>query len=227
MDAAIPLRPDAILGVLFDMDGLLLDTERLYTAAFEQACAEHSWEIRHDVWARCVGTTDERSQEILRAGFGPDFPLKEVRVRFAEIASELHSKSLRPMPGAVALLTKLREWRMPIGLVTSTNRVGAGIKIRRCGLDKYFTARVCGGEVRQGKPSPDPFVLGARLLGLAPANTLVLEDSNNGVRAGVSAGAQVIQIPDTVEPDPNIVALGHTIHSSLQQTLEVLSASMI
>jgi len=58
-------------------------------------------------------------------------------------------------------------------------------------------------------------------------NTLVLEDSANGVRAGVSAGAQVIQVPDTVEPDHEIVALGHTIHSSLQQTLELLSGSMI
>jgi len=183
--------------------------------------------MRHEVWARCVGTTDDRSQEILRAGYGPDFPLEEIRTQFSELYAQLQAKSLRPMPGALALLAKLREWRMPVGLVTSTNRVAAGTKIHRCGLDKYFTARVCGGEARRGKPNPDPYLLGARLLGLAPGNTLVLEDSNNGALAGVSAGAQVIQIPDTVEPDPQIVALGHTIHSSLQQTLEVLSRSMI
>lgn len=227
MGAAIPLRPDAILGVLFDMDGLLLDTERLHTIAFEQACAEHGWEMRHEVWRRCVGTTDERSQEILAAGYGSDFPLKKVRARWHELYTELQSKSLRPMPGALALLGKLRDWRLPVGLVTSTDRVAAGAKINRCGLDKYFAIRVCGGEAARGKPCPDPYLLGARLLGLAPANILVLEDSDNGVRSGVSAGAQVIQVPDTIVPDVEIVALGHTIHPNLAQTLEVLSSSMI
>lgn len=225
--AAAPLRPDAILGVLFDMDGLLLDTERLYSTAFEQSCAEHGWEMRQDVWARCIGTTDDRSREILAAGYGTDFPLKKVLARWRELYAELQSKSLRPMPGALELLAALREWRLPVGLVTSTNRLATGEKMNRCGLDKYFSIRVCGGEAASGKPSPDPYLLGARLLGLKPANILVLEDSDNGVRAGVLAGTQVIQIPDTVAPSPEILALGHTVHSSLQQTLELLRGSMI
>lgn len=223
----MPLRPDAILGVLFDMDGLLLDTERLYSTAFEQACAEHGWEMRHDLWARCIGTTDARGREILAEGYGSDFPLKKVLSRWRFIYEELQAKSLRPMPGALALLGKLREWQLPVGLVTSTNRVATGAKMHRCGLDKYFIARVCGGEATRGKPSPEPYLLGARLLGLKPENTLVLEDSDNGVRAGVSAGAQVIQVPDALEPEPQIVALGHTVHSSLNETLELLSSSMI
>lgn len=209
------------------MDGLLLDTERLYSKAFEQACAEHGWEMRHDVWARCIGTTDAVGKQILAEGYGTDFPLKKVLARWHYIYAELQSKSLRPMPGALDLLGKLREWGLPVGLVTSTNRVATGEKMNRCGLGKYFSVRVCGGETLRGKPFADPYLLGARLLGLKAANVLVLEDSDNGVRAGVAAGAQVVQVPDQIAPSPQIVALGHTVHTNLKQTLNLLSSSMI
>ncbi len=226
-DRALPLRTDAIRGVLFDMDGLLLDTERLASAAFEQACAEHGWEMRHDVWAQCLGTTDTHSREILDRAYGSDFPLKKVLARWRDLYADLQSRSLRPMPGALDLLGMLRESGMPLGLVTSTKRVATGEKLRRCGLEKYFSVRVCGGEAKNGKPSPEPYLLGARLLGLNPATTLVLEDSENGVRSGVGAGAQVVQVPDRFQPNVQIAALGHTVHSSLKETLEVLRGSMI
>ena len=219
------LCPETIRGVLFDMDGLLLDSERLYTQAFHEACAAFDQPINNEVWVRCIGTTEAASRQILAEGFGADFPLhavlREFRIRF----DALQAGGIAPMPGVPELLSALYAWRIPMGLVTSTSRTLAGQKLYRARLGDYFAVRICGGEVRAGKPSPDPYVLGARLLGLEPAQVLVLEDSPNGVRAGVGAGAQVIQIPDQVPPTPEVLEFGHTLHQSLHETLEMLRLS--
>lgn len=207
------------------MDGLLLDSERLYTQAFHEACAEHNQPVKEDVWLRCIGTTDVMSRQIIAEGFGPDFPLNAVLKRFRERFDELQARGIRPMAGAPEILSALQRFGLPIGLVTSTGRALAGQKLYRARLGDYFCVRVCGGEAAAGKPNAAPYLRGAQLLGLSPAECLVLEDSANGVRAGVAAGAQVVQIPDQVAPSPEIVALGHTVHQDLHETLEVLSLS--
>jgi len=208
------------------MDGLLLDSERLYTDAFVQACTEFGQPYKEDVWLACVGTTEALSRQILAQGFGPDFPLDAVIRRYRERYYELQEESLEPMPCVPELLSQLHAWRLPLGLVTSTPRTPAGLKLYRTRLGDYFSIRVCGGETRLGKPDPAPYLRGAQLLGLDPEHCLVLEDSANGVRAAVGAGAQVIQVPDQVAPIPEVVALGHTIHQDLGQTLQLLRETM-
>ena len=206
------------------MDGLLLDSERLYTDAFVQACGEFDQPYKEDVWLACVGTTEAFSRQILADGYGADFPLDAVIRRYRERYYELQEQCLEPMPCVPELLAQLHAWGLPLGLVTSTARTPAGLKLYRTRLGDYFTIRVCGGETKAGKPNPAPYLRGAQLLGLPPEHCLVLEDSANGVRAGVGAGAQVIQVPDQVAPGPEIVALGHTIHKTLGETLEMLRA---
>ena len=222
---ATALCPENIRGVLFDMDGLLLDSERLYTQAFHEACAVFEQPIKNEVWVRCIGTTEAASRRILAEGFGPDFPLhavlREFRIRF----DALQAGGIAPMPGVPELLSALHAWRIPMGLVTSTARTLAGLKLYRARLGDYFSVRICGGEVCAGKPSPDPYRRGVQLLGLEPAQVLVLEDSPNGVKAGIGAGAQVIQIPDQVQPTPEVLEFGHTLHKSLHETLEMLRLS--
>jgi len=207
------------------MDGLLLDSERLYTQAFREACAEFKQPYKEDVWLKCVGTTAAASRRILAEGFGADFPLDAVIRHYRTRFNELQEHGINPMPFVPELLTQLHAWRMPLGLVTSTARTLAGLKLYRARLGDYFSIRVCGGETKAGKPHPDPYVLAARLLGLPAAHCLVLEDSANGVRAGVGAGAQVIQVPDQVAPTPELVNLGHTVHQNLGETLELLRRS--
>ncbi len=207
------------------MDGLLLDSERLYTQAFRAACAEFDQPYKEDVWLKCVGTTAALSRQIIADGFGADFPLDAVLRRYRERFNELQEQGINPMPHVPELLAQLHAWRLPLGLVTSTARTLAGRKLYRARLGEYFSIRVCGRETRVGKPNPDPYLRGASLLGLKPEHCLVLEDSDNGVRAGVGAGAQVIQVPDQVAPAPEIVEIGHTIHQSLGETLEVLRRS--
>ena len=227
--ASVSLQPEAIRGVLFDMDGLLLDTERTYRSAFLLACEELGSAIDAEtlgaVWVRCIGTTDSRGRDILRAGLGPEFPLDAVLTRWREICANQFAKSVSPMPGAVELLRWLRAFRIPAGLVTSTARSIAGNKLRMAGVGEYFQIMLCGGEAHTGKPDPAPYSRGAMLLGHKPRHCLVLEDSENGVRSAVAAGAQVVQIPDLVTPSPEVLELGHSVHDSLTQTLELLTSS--
>jgi len=207
------------------MDGLLLDSERLYTQAFAQSCAEFDQPFKEDVWLRCIGTPEAASRQIIAHGYGTDFPLNAVLRRFRECFDVLQEQGIKPMPCVPELLVQLHNWRIPLGLVTSTRRTAAGRKLYRARLGDYFVARVCGGETRLGKPNPAPYLLGATLLGLKPEECLVLEDSDNGVRSAVAAGAQVIQVPDQVTPSPEVIELGHTIHQSLDQTLQLLRRS--
>jgi HAD superfamily hydrolase (TIGR01509 family) len=210
---------------MFDMDGLLLDSERLYTQAFTDACATFGRPFKSEVWQRCIGTTDTMSRQILAEGFGADFPLDEVLKDYRGRFLKLQHAGIAPMPGVAELLTYLHSARMPLAVITSTRRTLAGMKLFSARLADYFSVRVCGGEVAAGKPSPDPYLRGAQLLGLAPAHCLVLEDSPNGVRAGVVAGTQVIQVPDQVQPSAELLELGHTVHKRLHETLDMLRLS--
>ena len=204
------------------MDGLLVDSERLYTQAFRDALTEFDQPYKEELWLSCIGTTAALSRQILSDGYGPNFPLDALLRRFRERYYEIQEQGLNPLPYVPELLAQLQAWRLPLGLVTSTPRTPAGLKLYRTRLGDYFSIRVCGGEVKAGKPSPDPYLRGAVLLGLSPADCLVLEDSANGVRAAVAAGAQVIQVPDQVAPSPELIKLGHTIHDDLGQTLGLL-----
>ena len=207
------------------MDGLLLDSERLYTQAFCEACAEFDQPYKEDVWLKCVGTTAAVSRQIIAEGYGAGFPIDAVIRRYRARFTELADAGIDPKPCVPELLAQLHAWRMPLGVVTSTERTLAGRKLYRARLGDYFSIRVCGGETKAGKPHPDPYLLGAQLLGLQAEHCLVLEDSANGVRAGAGAGAQVIQVPDQVAPAPEVLDLGHTVHQDLGETLELLRRS--
>jgi len=223
--ASALLGTGEIRGVLFDMDGLLLDSERLYSQAFHQACDELGYAVDEQVWLSCIGTTGAASRSILEAGMPEGFPLDTALDRFRALFGELSAGGIDPRPGAVELLVQLHDWGVPLGLVTSTQRVLAGEKLYRARLGDYFAVRVCGGESSHGKPHPAPFKHAARLLDQPIEDCLVLEDSANGVRAGVAAGAQVIQVPDLVPPSDELKALGHTVTESLADVLKLLSRS--
>ena len=212
-------------GVLFDMDGLLLDSERLARDAFVRACEDHGWPADLDSYQRCIGSTYEKTREILVAAYGADFPYETVD------ASWHHHYHARladgPVPvkaGAEALLAHLWARQVPMALVTSTRRETAVTKLEATGLLDFFAALVCGGETEKGKPDPDPYLAAAARLDLEPRACWALEDSANGVRAAVSAGCVVFQVPDLVPPTTELARLGHRIVASLDEVRAVLEA---
>ncbi|MGD8416935.1 MAG: HAD family phosphatase [Pseudomonadales bacterium] len=218
--------PDRLpAGILCDMDGLLLDSERLARDAFVRACADHGWAADLDVYHRCIGSTYEQTREILTAAFGPEFPYEAIDARWS---SHYHARLARgPVPvkdGAVELLEHLARRRVPVVLVTSTHRPTAEVKLRAARLLGFFEGLICGGETARGKPHPDPYLSAAGRLGVEAGRCWALEDSANGVRAAHGAGCMVFQVPDLVPPDDDLRKLGHRIVTTLHDVREALEA---
>ena len=213
-------RPAA---VLFDMDGLLLDSERLARDAFVQACEDLDLVVDLAVYHRCIGSTYEKTEELLTAALGPDFSYQVLDQHWSR---HYHARlAERPVPvkaGARELLEFLDLNRIPRAVVTSTRRGTAVEKLSRTELLGFFGHLVCGGETDLGKPNPDPYLAAAGHLEIAPSRCWALEDSANGVRAAHGAGCRVFQVPDLVEPPADLRDLGHDIVSSLEDVLRLL-----
>ena len=215
------MAPDALV---FDMDGLLLDTERIALRAFEEACGEAGWpDPDLDVYARCIGSTGGDEGAILRAGYGPDFPWDAVRDGWWRRYHEhVEHRAVPVKPGATELLSYCVESGLPCALATSTRAALAQRKLSLAGLDGYFPVRVTGDMVRRGKPDPEPYLSAAARLGARPERCWAFEDSANGVRSACAAGFEVFQVPDLVEPLPELRRLGHTVLESLYDAIDEL-----
>ncbi len=212
-------------GVLFDMDGLLLDSERLARDAFVRACEDHGYTADLVTYQQCIGSTYERTRELIMAAYGEDFPYEAIDERWSH---HYHARLAEgPVPvkdGALVLLTHLHAREVPMALVTSTRRATAEEKLEATGLIRFFSSLICGGETERGKPNPDPYLAGAARLELEPTRCWALEDSANGVRAAVSAGCTVYQVPDLVAPTAELERLGHRIVATLHEVHAALEA---
>ncbi|MGL6056246.1 MAG: HAD family hydrolase, partial [Vibrio metschnikovii] len=126
--------------------------------------------------------------------------------------------------GVIELLEWLKRHHIPTAVATSTQKEVAIIKLRLAKLDHYFDSLTTGCEVVNGKPDPEIYLLAAQRLSVDPQQCLAFEDSNNGVRSAMAAKMHTFQIPDLVEPNDSIRALGHHIRPSLQHVLNELQA---
>jgi HAD superfamily hydrolase (TIGR01509 family) len=214
-----------INAVIFDMDGLLLDTERIAVSAFIEACRDCQFEPDLEIYHQCIGTTYARAQEILITGYGSDFPFDAVyklwETRYDD--ETLH----KPVPlknGARSLLHYLQTKGIKRAVVTSSSQSHAIRKLANAGILDFFQFVLCGDQVTKGKPDPEIYLTACEKVGEDPAMCLALEDSDNGVRSAMKAGLNVIQVPDLKEPSAEVKALGHTILKSLVEVEELLSA---
>ena len=206
-------RPAAIV---FDMDGLLLDTERIVLDGFLHACRTHGLPPDPDAYHRCIGTTVERTRELLIEGYGPDFPYDTIVASWNGYCDERLARRPPPLkPGAREVLETVRRLAIPCALATSTWDPEASDRLASVGLDRFFAAKVTGDRVAKGKPDPEPYRTATDLLGVDPTRAWALEDSAHGVRSALGAGLRVFQIPDLVAPDSATLALGHTVLDSL------------
>ncbi|WP_087020131.1 HAD family hydrolase [Thaumasiovibrio subtropicus] len=206
---------------IFDMDGLLLDTERVCMDIFKTACEVQDLPFIEPLYRSIIGCNAAGVEAGFRKGYGDDYPRVHAEWRKRYNAVVLH-EAIPVKDGVVALLEWLQAKGVALAVATSTQRDVAEVKLRLAGLDQYFDNITTGCEVAQGKPHPEIYWLAAERLGIDPAQCLAFEDSNNGIRAAVAAGMIAYQIPDLVEPCEEVLALGHRIEPSLATVLEQL-----
>lgn len=212
-----------IEAVLFDMDGLMFDTERMYQKAWLLAGQQMGVPMRPEIVDRMRGRNRQGCTEVCREVFGPDFDFDAMRTACrALMAQWIEEDGLPVKPGLYELLQEL-EWRgIPAVLATSTSRDSAWSHLQRAGVDKYFVGAVCGDEVTHSKPDPEVFLKAAALAGRELRNCMVLEDSPAGVRAGVAAGCFTVMVPDLTQPDAELRRLASAIVPDLTQVITLL-----
>ena len=206
---------------IFDMDGLLLDTERLCMAIFEEACESLSLPFYRDIYLTIIGRNAAGIKEIFSGAYGDacDTVIDEWRNRYCSVVER---QAIPVKQGVVELLEWLESEQVPMAVATSTASPVAQKKLELAGLDNYFSAVVTGCEVNQGKPDPEIFQLAASRLKIEPQACIAFEDSNNGARAAIAAGMYTYQIPDLVGPCAELQRSGHIVMPSMVQVLHQL-----
>jgi HAD superfamily hydrolase (TIGR01509 family) len=210
----MPFSPKS--GVIFDMDGLLLDTERVARIVWQEATRLHGHTLSDTLFASLIGRTHQASIALLREAFGPGFDYESASQKCNALFEDYVEKNGLPVKSGVReLLNDLTARNIPLAVATSTRAPNARLSLERVGLLGYFNVLVGGNEVTRGKPEPDIYLEAIRRLGIDAATSYALEDSHAGVRSARAAGLNVIMVPDIVPPTPEIAALTVRIAPSL------------
>jgi len=199
--------PKPLKAVVFDMDGLLLDTEALYRGAIFAACAAQGHQMVDHVHLSLIGAPKDLGDEKLTGYFGPTFDLDRYHLACEEHFDGLCATEVPVRPGVIDLLSVLRDAAIPMAVATSTARPKAEAQLKKAGIFQNFDVLVTRSDVARGKPHPETFLKAAARLGVDPSNCLALEDSHNGVRAAAAAGMSTIMVPDLLPPTPEIAGL--------------------
>ena len=210
---ALPFTPAA---VIFDMDGLMLDSERAIIGCLADASRELGHELPEVLWLSMVGHSEAVCRHLLDEAIG-EVERDRVLQRSHVLYEAVVAAGVPHRPGIIAMLDFLQTRGIPRAVATSTRRPLALKKLKASGLLPHFDAVCTSSDVEHPKPAPDVYLLAAHMLGVDPAQCLVLEDSPTGVRAALAAGMYPIQIPDLLVPDDAVRALGHTILPSLDE----------
>lgn len=212
-----------IEAVLFDMDGLMFDTERMYQKAWLQAGRQMGVPMEPEIVDRLRGRNREGCARVCREVFGEEFDFDAMRTACrALMARWIEEDGLPVKPGLYELLAELERRGIPAVLATSTTRDSAWGHLQRAKVNRYFLGAVCGDEVSHSKPDPEVFLKAAALAGKDPARCMVLEDSPAGVRAGAAAGCFTVMVPDLTAPDEELRKLADEILPGLRDVIPLL-----
>ena len=220
---ALRLAPKA---VLFDLDGLIIDSEAIVWEIMQQVGQRFGVAVDRTLFLELIGRHGPDVETRLLAAWGKDFPLDEFRRGTQE--AWRHYTATRPIPvkpGFEALIDCLDRRGIKRAIATSTRHLRALHKLDCAGLAGRFDTVIGGDMVANGKPAPDIYLLAAERLGVAPEDCVVLEDSEPGARAGVAAGTTVLLIPDLNTPSDELTRLVHAVLPSLDHAMALIEAA--
>ena len=205
-------------GVIFDVDGTLLDTEKIYIQAWREAGKRFGYEIPHEALMRTRAINRKRATEIFQEYLGPDFCYEQLLPERIRIAEELIDQSTDLLkPGVTELLDELENRGIKMAVASSTNLEKTKAHLSHAGLLHRFHGVVGGDMIEKGKPNPDIFLLAAKLLELSPEECIVVEDSPAGIEAAYRGDFRGILIPDCVPANDQTSAMAYKVLGCLSE----------
>jgi HAD superfamily hydrolase (TIGR01509 family) len=212
-----------IQAVIFDIDGLMIDSERVSNQSWKQVMAKAGFDLTEEIYMKMIGRTEKDVEGMLMSAYGPTFPFWEMHqqreVRFNEMILQ---DGLPVKPGLLELLDYVDARGLKKAVASSTYRVLAEKKLTAAGIRDRFEMIVTGDEVTHGKPAPDLFLAAAKKISAEPFESMVLEDSQAGIQAAYAAGMLPVLVPDMQPVEPAVEKLAFRKVGSLLNVIGIL-----
>ena len=210
-----------INGAVFDMDGLMFDTEKLLVRFWRESASFYGYSMTDENVFEIRSLSRKYSIPFLKGIFGEEFPFNEIRSRRITLMNEyIDTNGFEVKKGLYELLDFLKVNGYLIAVATATDRIRAESYLKKAGVYEYFDAVICGDMVTNGKPEPDIYITATAELGLSPEMCVAFEDSPNGIKSAYSAGCSVIMIPDLTPPDDSIKYMLSGVYENLGKATE-------
>ncbi len=214
---------EPVEAALFDMDGLLIDTEAVYIEALQAAARGLGLEMPVAFCHSMVGIPGRECDVMIADYYGTGFRIEEFRALFSSHAKEILEDGIPVKPGVVELLDFLGERGLPLAVATSAARATAERHLSRAGLLDRFKAVATRDDVSHAKPAPDVYLEAARRLGIAPSRCLAFEDSHVGITAAHAAGTMAFLVPDILAPHPEVAGRALRVLDDLHHARQLLA----
>jgi HAD superfamily hydrolase (TIGR01509 family) len=215
----------SIQAVIFDMDGLMLDTESINRSTWKRTMMEQGYDYPDEFYARVCGQTIPKTERIFKQAYGEDFPFYEMRaIKQAYLEDHVREFGIGVKPGLMELLDYLEENKVKRGIASTTHRATILGRLSSLGILERFSAIASGDEVSDGRPKTDLFLRTAERLNAPPAACMALDDSEPGLAAAHQAGMIAIMIPDLYPPTERILPVIHGWFPSLLELKNTLES---
>lgn len=224
------VREETIMvqGVIFDMDGLMFDTEPVWGACWAPVCAKYGIEVPEAMVAGVRGCAGETMHAALRKYLGDDAPVEQIWIDEKDMVHEIiANKGVPKKPGLDDLLQYLHDCGIPMAVASSSTKAAIRANLANGGIEGFFDVLLSGESLGRGKPDPLIFLETAKILGTEPTRTLVLEDSFNGVEASYNGKFITVMVPDLAQPTDKVRAMANAVVKDLGAVIDLLESGTL
>lgn len=212
-----------IKGAVFDMDGLMFDSEKLVYGIWQSMLDEIGLEYNVDIYKNTVGLRADNTEKYYKSIYGKDFDYAALKVKSRQLFYErVECEGVPVKKGLFELLEYLKTQNIKISLATSTSSQTALKLLKLAKVYDYFDAFVCGDDVKNGKPHPEVFLTAAERLKLASESCAAFEDSINGIKSASAAGMKTVMVPDFLQPTDEVAPLIDYLCEDLSQAIKYI-----
>ena len=214
-----------IKAVLFDMDGVIFDTERDYLKEWEVIFKKYGYKMKKEIYISVMGRGRKKVKEIFKEKFGEDLPIDKMYIEKDKMLKEAVENNKVPLKeGALELLEFLKENGYKIALATSAKRERVKIQVRHAKIENIFDAIVCSEDITNPKPDPEIFLKAAEKVCVNPENCIVIEDSEAGIKAAFNAKMMGFHVEDLKKADESILKYSYKNFKNLIEIKEYIKS---